>query len=293
MRLNERVDEEAELAELQRRAYGPAGDIDPEGARRLAELQERERRRRADAPVVAAPAGGAKQASEAAAPVAADAVRRPAPDPDPAGPPASAFAAPAAPWPVDPRRASDGAERDREPGDATTPGEAPAESSAARRFWSRPAVLLAAGAAAGMLVAAAIVTAVAAGGAPDAELRIVDDEVRYGLYGLGTDGRAHEEYHGVRVESSRTPDVSCLSVVYDVLDPVSGQIGGSMGTMDCAPPGATPTASVWAGESPMTWGSAEIDGLESGTFVRFELHGDVVEVWRSEPAPTPAPDQAQ
>jgi hypothetical protein len=86
MRLNERVDEEAELAELQRRAYGPAGDIDPEGARRLAELQERERRRRADAPVVAAPAGGAKQASEAAAPVAADAVRRPAPDPDPAGP---------------------------------------------------------------------------------------------------------------------------------------------------------------------------------------------------------------
>lgn len=272
MRLNERVDEEAELAELQRRAYGPAGDIDPAGARRLAELQERERRRRA---VVPAPSGATAAAAA----------------PTPQGSPAPTDPVPAAPVLAVPAVPEATAETDPSP--AVQAGtHAPPDEAPRRPLRSRPAALLAIGAAAGVLVAGTIGAALAAGGAPDAELPIVDDDPGRGAYGIATDGRTHEEYHGITVQSLRRDGASCLAVEYE-LGPGNGAVSGRMGDMDCAPPGAVPTLAVWTGNHPLGWGRFEIDGLETGTFLRFELHGDVVEVWRFEPAPTPAPDQAQ
>lgn len=88
MRLNERVDEDVELAALRRRAYGPDADIDAAGLARLTELQSRshdmpdlveavpaELRPVPEAEAAAAPAAAASDPAPASAPTLRDRVR--------------------------------------------------------------------------------------------------------------------------------------------------------------------------------------------------------------------------
>lgn len=252
MRLNERVDEDAELAQLQARAYGPDADIDAAGAARLRELQERARAARAAAVL---------------------------PTPAPAG------VEPVTPAPPEAEPQPDGPARPEPAGNA---GPATEDETPARAWWRRPAVIAAAGALAGVALAGGVGVAISGADAPDAVLHIVDEERPNDLFG-SEDMTTYELYHRIDVRSSHPDGASCLFALLE-LDVGDPDFPASYGDTACAPDGENPIVELWFGESPMGWSAGEVEGFASGTFLRFQLDGDVVKVWRFEPpAPTETP----
>ncbi|OCG74376.1 hypothetical protein [Microbacterium sediminis] len=252
------MDEDAELAQLQARAYGPDADIDAAGAARLRELQERARAARS-----AALATAPTEAPVTVAPVAAPA---PPSEPEPSSP-----GAPARPEPA---------------GDAR-PAAAEVEAPA-RGWWRRPAVIAAVGALAGVALAGGVGAAITAGAAPDAILAIEPEGRAATVFGGFGDATVFELYHGIDVSSTTQAGSTCLHVYYDFVDEGGGT--AAFGDSRCAPDGAAVIAEVWVGESPYGWSSGELEDVRSGTFLRFQLDGDVVKVWRFDPpAPTETP----
>lgn len=281
MRLNEGVDERAELEDLQRRAYGPEPDLDAAGRARLRELQERVR------------AARAARAEGAAPPVARTPAPPPLVDPAPVGPvavdPAPVDPAPA---PVEPGP-DDTAPDHTAPDGPADPVAPDAETAASRRRgWRRPAALIAVGIVAGAAISAGVAAAVGAGEAPDAVLRVSDDEDRPPTAFDGVeDSTLYELYHGIDVRSVQTSRGPCLYASYAIEVPGGEGAFGTAGDMACTPPGLAPVVEMWVGSGPLGWSMGEIEGFASGTYLRFELDGDVVNVWQIDP-PTWSPSPA-
>lgn len=280
MRLNEGVDERAELEDLQRRAYGPEPDLDAAGRARLRELQERVR------------AARAARAEGAAPPVARTPAPAPLVDPAPVGPvPVDRAPVDRAPAPVEPGPDDTGPDRTAPDGPAAP--AAPDETAAPRRRgWRRPAALIAVGIVAGAAISAGVAAAVGAGEAPDAVLGVSDDEDRPPTAFDGVeDSTLYELYHGIDVRSVQTSRGPCLYASYAIEVPGGEGAFGTAGDMACTPPGLAPVVEMWVGSGPLGWSMGEIEGFASGTYLRFELDGDVVNVWQIDP-PTWSPSPA-
>lgn len=269
--LNERVDERDELADLRRRAYGPDADLDAAGLARLERLEAAAREARAAAPAMPDLVPPDLVPGEAAPPHAETAVAA-------SGPGASPLAIPAGADPG-PDVADD---------ESAAPTTRRAQRPSARRPVRRGA-WVAVGVAVGVALTGGVGAAVANADAPDATLRIVEDDDRgHDEFWGDIDARMHELYHSIDIRSTRQPEGACLYYMFEL----DGE--GVTGGMDCAPAGIVPTLSFWNGPNGLMpeWygGQAPVGDLERGEFLRFELHGDVVKVWRRPPIdPSPAP----
>lgn len=194
------------------------------------------------------------------------------------------------PGPAQPPEPSGAAEPEREApvADLTAdiPAAEPVVAATARPWWRRPVALLGAGAVGGMALVGGVMAAVSAADAPAAVLRMTDEERPEGVFGTIADPVLYDMYEGIDVRSSRNEAGRCLYVAYGS---AATEIG-VFGDVRCAPPGVAPVVELWVGISPLGWSMGEVEGFASGTYLRFELDGDVVKVWRHEPAaPSPMP----
>ena len=246
--MNERVDEDVELSELRRRAYGAAGSIDAAGIARLAQLEELRRRRDE---VIAIPKDG-------------EAGSKPPPDQPPE-----------APHPVDPV----------DPVEPTPSVSAPAARRTRRWPWVLGGLLI--GALAGVSIAPLLPGGGAPwhqDGRPDAMLTPVDDGRGPGVFTVDT--VTYEYFYDLDVRSW-TDTTSREQLCLGFASRSGGGLEGEMWAT-CAPAGLDPVFDVEvfetedAGASLFAPGS--VGGAAVGTRFRFVLDDDVVKVWRIEPA---------
>ncbi|MBO3663901.1 hypothetical protein [Microbacterium stercoris] len=259
------MDEAVERAELQRRAYGPAGGIDADGAARLAYLEERHR-----------------LSVDQAAPEAP-----PRSDPGATAEPVRG----AGTLPLDPSTTPDGST----PSPASVPPAPtpmPSARPARRWLWGAGGLTL------GLVIGAAVMqvvtgpTTLHADRQPDAVLSAV-----------GADDRPERPFPADSVAYSAYFDLDVRSWT-ETIDGRERHCLGFAALNERVEPGiwSTCTASgldpvfdieVWDDEGegrPMLFGSQSIGGAAVGTQLRFVLDGDVVRVWRIDPPEPTTPD---
>ncbi len=265
---------ERELADLQRRAYGPDADIHLDAAA-LARLRELE----ALSQTVSTASIGSFVEPAETAPIRAE------PDDAPQGgasASAGAWAAAAAKDPA-PARVDPAPERTGSPAESTGPPEPPAAAAPSpgsrRTWWRRPQtwILLGIGAVVGGVIVAAVLWA---GSRPDLTLPVVDE----GASSLESDSyleylelepealRSHGTYGTFGVWTGKTTrDHVCLLLT----------ISASVWDQSCTPDGIDPIIDVtlFAGD----FAARDLD-LPERSVIRFVAKGDVVEVWIAVPA---------
>lgn len=133
--------------------------------------------------------------------------------------------------------------------------------------------------------AGAVVAAAASGSGPDARLALASEQPAANRF-HDVEARAHEQFHPFEVYSAPREEMTCLYVALP-----TEQDGGWYGHVDCVPAGDSPRVSLWIGDVGMPMGSLPpVEGIESGTHLRFELRGDSVDVWvTTVPQATPTP----
>lgn len=258
MRLNERVDEDVELAALRRRAYGPHADIDAAGLERLGHLEALARR-------------GRRKEETAPTP-------EPVPVPEPESAEASA-PAPAACEPTVP--ASD-------PAAPSEPAGAPSLVARLRLGWP----LLLAGAIGGAIAAGALGAAASQGDRPYATLTAPLEDPPGGE-GPFPHGIAYGEVGAVTVGAAQFNGERCIWI--RVPSDFVPQFYGNQGPLEfgeCAPEPFTPHVrlllSEGQGYSSFVLTPEAIPELGEGTYLQFELHDDEITVRRADrPEPTP------